>query len=319
MRRRTLVASLPAGAIASVAGCLDWTTSYRTVSLEPVDYERFTDGITRGGSDLRPSPLVENLVSSVLDGDSIELEVLGDFTLFDGSTSGVRSSFHYWNGDAVYRFSRERLERGDVTGPEYEISRVHRLPDDVSPNDDEEVLSFSDLPRYEQWRVHDPFVFDDGRLIHFSGSTIIGYLDPEWESESLLFDGISQRFLEFNDRYVELTEGREKTASIERIRFSVERTAPDAQAFAERHLDEHAVDAASLSEDTRDVLAEVQDNGGSVTTSDEDSEYEDRKRTIEELRSERKDANTAVTRGQAMYIRYEGEYYLLRWGSHTAP
>lgn len=319
MHRRTLVTSLPAGAIASLAGCLDWTTAYHSVSLEPVDYERFADGITREASDLRTSPLVERLVSNVIGGESIELEVGEDFTLFDGRSSGVDDAFYYRHEGAVYRISRATLERGDVTGPEYEISRVHRLPDDVSPTDEGEILPFSELPRDEQWRVHETFAFRDGRLIHFSGSAIIGYLDPERNAESLLFDGISQRFLEFNEKYVELAEGEEKTASVERIRFTAEQTAPDEQAFAEQLLDEHAIDAASLSEDARDVLADVRANGGSLRTSDEDDGFEERKRTIEELKSKRRDANSTVTRKKAMYIRYEGEYYLLRWGSHTAP
>lgn len=318
VNRRTLLASLPAGAAASIAGCSDWTTAYLDISLKPVDHTEFTTEMTKGEDDLIPSSFIETLVATLIDGVSIELEILEDFRIFERQSSDAKP-LYYWTGAEIYQLNREVLDGGGVTGPEYEVSRVHRLPEDVSPEDDDEILSFSDLPLYDQWRLHDTFKYQDGQLIHFTGSTIVGYLDAERKANSILLGGVSQRFLEVNDKYLELEVGKAKTTTAEQIRVSAEQFATDERTFTERILGEHAIDATSMSNDVQDLLADIQENDGSISLSDEESGFAERKETVEQLESKREEVNELATREMGLYIRYDEEYYLLSWRSHVAP
>ncbi|NUB93726.1 hypothetical protein HT576_22360 [Haloterrigena sp. SYSU A121-1] len=87
MHRRTLLASLPAGAVASIAGCADWTTAYHDITLEPVSHTEYANEMTKRADDLSPSPFIENIVSTLVNGESIELEVLGEFDVLNGRST----------------------------------------------------------------------------------------------------------------------------------------------------------------------------------------------------------------------------------------
>lgn len=320
MHRRALIASLPVGAVPLFSGCVDWTTASHRISLASVDSAEVTHNATRTADDLSPSPLVGDLVSALLDEEAITLELSGSLDMFE------HSSFHHGpvyyrteEGEPVYRFDRETLDEGTVTGPKYEISRIHDLPDDVSATDEGEVLPFTDLPEYERWRVHEAFTFSDGRLIFFTNSVVIGYLEPDWEENSRLLGGVEQRFLEFNDRYVELKERETVSEPVQRIRVSGERFAEDEDSFAERILDEYAVDATAMSEDAQQLLDDVRENGGSLTTSNEDSGFEEQREILEEFESKRAETETPPGERPGAYILYEDEYYRLSWSSHVAP
>ena len=318
MHRRTLLASLPAGAMSIVAGCSDWTTSYHSVSLDPVNHAEIADNTTKTAADLVPSLLIDDLIATVLEGDAVELETITELRILTDPPSSDES-FYYQDESAVYEISRERLTAGGITGPKYSASRGAKLPDDVSPTDEDEVLPFTDLPAHDQWRLHETFEFYKGRLIVFDNTTTVGYLEPDREADSRLFDGIRQRFLEYNGKYIELAKLEEGTAVAERIRVSAAQIAANATAFAEHLLDQYAVDATSLSEETQELLNEVQENGGSISASDEDDGFEQREVVLAQLQAERREMDMPIAGGTEMYLSDENEYYRFHWSSHTAP
>ncbi|MFD1562190.1 hypothetical protein ACFR99_01210 [Haloarchaeobius amylolyticus] len=318
MYRRTLLASLQVGAVSTVAGCSDWTTSYHSVSLDPVDHAEIADDATKTAADLVPSLLIDDLIATILEGDAVELETITELKILTDPSSND-GSFYYRDESSVYEISRERLTAGGITGPEYRASRKTKLPDDVSPTEEDEVLPFADLPAHDQWRIHETFEFYEGRLISFENTTTVGYLESDRETDSRLFGGIRQRFLEYNGKYIELAKLKEGTAVAEHVRVSAEQIASNEKAFAEHLLDRHAVDATSLNEDTRELLNEVQENGGSISASDEDDGFEERETVLAQLQAERREMDMPIAGENEMYILYEDDYYRFHWSSHTAP
>lgn len=324
MHRRTLVAGLTIGAVSSVAGCLDVQGQPQSIHLKPVDPATISDDAARSIDELAQSPLIRDLVPTLLDGETIELETTADFEILDypsaadGSPSFTEGSFYYQNGETFYRIDQETLEEGRVTGPEYEVSRIDTLPDDVSADDEDEVLSFSDLPEYEQWRIHETFVFSDGRLIFFSDSVVVGYLELARQENSRLVDGIEQRYLEFNGNYIEIDEVGTNRSTVERVRVSATQVAADEVSFGDYIIEEYAVDAASMSTDVQELLKALRENDGTITATDEeeDEEFEQWEDALEDLESKRSEIEVPTERAYGtneIRLRYDDRYYHLVW------
>ncbi|WP_265111090.1 hypothetical protein [Halosolutus halophilus] len=326
MHRRTFLAGLPTGALISLAGCAAWGGSWggyssREITLERVDIEaastEITDHATVTDADLVPSPFVTELFSRLRDGERIELEEI-DLELFDRRVH--HSPVYHERDGEIYRIDRIVVNAGPVTGPEYHVSRIGNLPDDVSADDNAEVLSFAELPEVDQWRLHEAFSFSEraGGLIFFSDSTVIGYHDPDHETNSVLIDGIDQRFLDIDGDYVELERGEEASVRVEHVRLAAEYIADDTESFAEYALGHQAIERTELHPELQELLDELQANEGSLyADSEEDSEkYDELNRYIDQLRMAKKDQRIL---GPGLYIWYEGEYYRVNWHADHAP
>lgn len=323
MRRRTILAGFPAGASLFLGGCAGWGGySSREITLESVEIkdvaDRLARNVTATESDLIPSPYVRDLFSRLRNGERIEVEAI-DLEFID--RGHTEFPLYHEADDGIYRVDRTVLNAGPVTGPEYHVSRVGILPDDVDPNDDDEVLRFAELPEVERWRLHEAFSFSDDpddALKFFGDSTVIGYHDPDNEADSVLLDGLDQRYLDVDGDYVELEEKEERSARVEHIRLAAEHVADDLEAFAEYALGLDAVDANELSPDLQELFDELRTGDGSLyADSDDDSEkYEELGRLGEKLADAQRDQRLL---SGGLYIRYEGEYYRISLHSDHAP
>lgn len=323
MRRRTLLTGVPACVLASFAGCanrLDPDPDEIEIALEPVEIDAIADDVTDRATvtddGLVPSPYVTALIDRLRDGEQVELESI-DLELVDSRRHDPL--YHRADGE-IYRIDETVLAAGRISGPEYEVSRIGSLPDDVAPDDEDAVLSFADLPSVERWRLHEAFSFseDTEGLIFFSDSVVVGYHDPDHAANSVLVDGVEQRFLDVDGDYVELTDGEERTVRAEHVRVTAERIADDTESFAEYALDRHALAADELPRDLRHLLEKLRANDGRLfaARADDEERYEELSRYLDLLRETTEDeADDQWVFGYGLYLWYDGDYYRLTW--HT--
>lgn len=323
MRRRALLTGGPAGVLASLAGCanrLDPDPDEIEIALDPVEVDAIADDVTDRATvsddGLVPSPYVSALIDRLRDGDRVELEPI-DLELAESRQHDP--VYHRADGE-IYRIDETVLAAGRVTGPEYEVSRINGLPDDVSPDDEDAVLSFADLPSVDRWRLHEGFSFseDTEGLIFFGDSVVVGYRDPEHEANSMLVDGVTQRYFEVEGDYVELTEGEERTARAEHVRLTAERIADDLESFTEYALDRNALAADELPRDLPQLLEELHANDGRLfaARADDEERYDELSRYLDPLRETAEDeADDQWMFGYGLYLWDDGDYYRLTW--HT--
>ncbi|RKD93537.1 hypothetical protein [Halopiger aswanensis] len=323
MRRRALLTGVPAGVLASLAGCadrLDPDPDEIEIALEPVEVdaiaEDVTDRATVTDDDLVPSPYLSELIYRLRDGEQAELEPI-DLEVVD---SRRHDPVYHRAGGEIYRIDETVLAAGRITGPEYEVSRINNLPDDVSPDDEDAVLSFADLPPADQWRLHEAFSFSEETegLIFFSDSVVVGYHDPEHEANSMLLDGVTQRYLEVEGDYVELTAGDERTARVEHVRLTAERIADDPESFTEYALDRNALTADELPRVLPQLLEKLHANDGRLfaARADDEERYDELSRYLNLLRETAEDeAADQWMFGYGLYLWDDGDYYRLTW--HT--
>lgn len=310
-----MLTGLPVVASLLLSGCANWGYSSREASLESVEIEDAVSHLARHAtvaeSDLIPSPYVRDLFSRLRDGEQIEIEAI-DLEFRDGGHTEF--PLYYEATDGIYRINKAVLNTGPVTGPKYHVSRVGSLPDDIDPDDEGEVLPFAELPEVERWRLHEAFGFSsdpDDALNFFGDSTLIGYHDPDHEADSVLINGLDQRYLDVDGDYVELERKEERSAQVEHARLAAEHLVDDLDAFAEYALGLEAVDASDLPPDLRELFDELRAGDGSLyADSDEASEkYEELGRLGKQLADTRED-HRILSGG--LYIRYEQEYYRMQ-------
>ncbi|WP_226008030.1 hypothetical protein [Natrinema salinisoli] len=210
--------------------------------------------MTGSKDDLVPSPLVIGLIDKLLSGDEVDLEVR-DIEILENTS--YNAFFHYVDGGSFYRIGEKTLEKGTVTGLKYEVSRSG-TEQDIS---EEDVLPMSDLPYHDQWLLHDSLsISDTGGVIPFSDTLVAGYLDSDYQANSLLVDGIDEQFIKFSDRYIKLEEEGEHSSSIERVRYTAELVGEDPISFGEYVTKRYAVKASDLSTDAHDLLDRIDES-----------------------------------------------------------
>lgn len=321
MNRRALLAGLGCATLGT-AGCLDWSgpaycSSGYSFSMSRANAADVRRRESNTDADLNASPLVTDLVSRVLDGESVTLEVESAPDLFGGRAS--EETAYVERDGTFYELSREMLEEGTVTGPEYGVSRSGHLSDSVS---DEEIAPFSALPPQDQWRLHDALsLSDEGGVIVFSDSFVAGYLDPDFREGSRLVSGIDWQYVEFGGRYVELEERGTATAPAVRFRYAADSVATDAESFADHVVGQRGVEFAELSAAARDLVSDLEENdeielclsvsGGESDDIDEANESE--RRAIDELRS-----NDEPEPDGIVYLRHDGIDYEVDWERETS-
>lgn len=283
--------------------------------VNPDDVRRLA---TNTVTDLNSSPLISDLVSRVLDGETVVLEVEAPLDLFNWPATEETSYFE--RDETFYEISSWTLDRGTVTGPEYAVSLSEHLPETVS---DEDVASFSALPSQDRWRLHDALVLSEytGEIVS-ADSFVAGYLDSDLREGSRLASGIDRRFVEFDGRYLELTERGTETAPAVRHRYSAAPVATDVDSFADHIAAQRAVESSDLSPAAQDLVTNLAAegevdichtvSGGESDRIDEADESE--RRAITELQS-----YTDATKGsQTVYIRHDGDEYALDWSHSTS-
>jgi len=294
--------------------------------MKPVDYTAVTRRVTRTTTDIEESPFVKEFVTTLLTGEEVHLEIEDNLNLFKDTPH--EETIYFRKDDVFYELSRETLEEGTVTGPNYKVSRNGVTPEDLS---EENILPMDDLPYYDQWRLYDVLhISDTGGITPFSDSFIAGYLNSDSHTESLLVNGVEQQFIEYNGQYIRLEEQGEGTASIDRVRFWAEPITENIDTFGKHIADQQALEATALSTDAQDLIRRLEENHSvAICTnvaggeSDEIEEADESEReAINELESLSENTTLSYvdapsqTGKRILYIRHDGEEYEISW-EHT--
>lgn len=315
MRRRELLSGLSVATMGAVAGCLDLgpmegcmsTLTVRFVPLSGADIAEL-EAVTI--DTLNDNPVLKKLISRTLNGEAVEFETITGVPL--------REFTYFEEDERFYRFVEESVETGEVAGPTYTISRDGETGD-VS---EDELLSFTDLPRHDQWRVSEALQFTQGGalLFNFSETIVAGYLDSQDQEESMLAGGVNHNYIDFYGSYVKIEQGEEDTASVNRIRQSAELVADSMDRFTDHILQQKGIElidvdqeVAELIEKTkanrsRSLVIETCDISGAKNKEYEDTFY-DLEHEIEEAREAAGDPTPIVENdlSNEYYVRYKGE------------
>jgi len=308
-RRQVLVAA--AGGLAGLAGCVGGCTYWTDLTFEPLDSEGIADRESTSDID-GGSALVTELARDTLEGEEPTLETLSRSPL---------SWLQYveWDG-GYYEIHEEVVAEGEVSGPEYELSRGR----DDEPELDDDALSFEELPVVDQWRLNEAadFAIDQLSSMSFETTVIAGYLSEDATAQSVLADGIEQSTLSVDGTRAELTKLDDTTASAERIQFSAIRVADDAEAFATDILEEQGAELPAVSDDVEWLLQSVReddDNRISICRSDDEDEDDDRlerqQAAVDELQTVMNDLEADPdTPDRISYVRFEDEWHHISLG-----
>lgn len=313
MRRRAVISGLATGAASAIAGCVGvggGCVSGTDVDFERVDADAIASDAAR--SDLEEFPsMTADLAVRTLDGETPVVEVT--------RRSPLEWLTYVDRDGRFYELVIETVAKGEVTGPEYELSRERDGPDDVPPD---EVLSFAALPQHDRWRLNDALGFEIEHLGKASVSTsvVAGYLEADDRDASKLAAGVDASFLGVDGAYAALERVGDGTETTRRVRHVAEPIADDADAFADHVLERRGAAFPEPSDELRAFLEEVRENDGHVSVCDHELEDEDEERVEATRREAVAELEATLTELEAAddtpdrieYVRYDGEWYRIR-------
>ena len=324
MNRREVLVGLSVGAVGAVAGCLGGGCASGTgITFEPVDADTIATAETT--ADLSEAPaMAADLADRTLEGETPIVQTTG--------RSPIGWLTYVDRDGRFYEISTEVVAEGEVSGPEYALSRDRDTTDDL---DREDAISFDELPEPDRWLVNEAadFNIESVDQMAFSTEFVGGFLDPDDGEKSVLADGVDDSLVTVDGTAVELDRLGEGTATATRIRHSVELVAEGTDEFADRVLAARGAELVDPDEQVRVLLADVEANGGRMDVCDQelDDEHEnadDHREGVEALRSkltelepgsadvggnESADPDAVggdeTARDAPDYVRYEGEWY----------
>ncbi|MCU4925655.1 hypothetical protein OB905_06600 [Halobacteria archaeon AArc-dxtr1] len=305
-RREILAGAAAAGAVvlAGCEGCLGGSRRFHFQEISPAEIAK-QEASTM--TDVAYNPLLEDLVSRLLDEEEVIIETMAA-SLLDERT-------HFREEEQFYWIEEEVLEENEVTGPQYTISGQHHTT--VS---DDEALSITDLPRHDQWRITDAVEFNDDGEVDLNVSTAVtaGYLDADDHSESLLVDGLDHQYIDFHGSYLEAERGDEESATVNRIQLSAT-PAESTEQFIDNVLEKYGTELSHVDDDASYLINETKQAGGSLRfeTCEQDDgpqstpEYEGYNQLQDEI--EDTPESSRDLHREEYYVLYEDEWYSVRF------
>lgn len=212
-----------------------------------------------------------------------------------------------------YKINEEKIDEGGISGPKYVLSRDSET-EDQSPDD---VLSFDNLPRHDQWRVNEAADFNIENLegMQFSIPFIAGYLDSDDQEESILAAGIDDPCLKAYGSIAELKYTGEEEDTAQQYRYTAELVSEDVDSFFDYVLARRGSTSFDPSDNIRTLLDEAKENDGHVTVcnpsenEDEDEEAAERRWNAANELDTMLLSDVAPAEKRPKYVQYEGDWY----------
>lgn len=272
MNRRSLITCISTGAICAIAGCASSTEcSGIDVQFYSVDAETIASQVASDRDDM-PQMMTE-LAIQTAKGNEPMVE-----TIHGGPLSWLT---YLGKGGKYYEISEEIVDEGRVSGPKYELS----FNDGAESQSSDDVLSFDNLPRHDQWRINEAADFSIEELIGETPPFIAGYLDSDNQEESKLAAGIDESALEVNGSVAELRRTGEGKNIAQQFRYTAETVFEDADSFSDYVLDRRGSTSFEPSDDIRMLLDEAKENDGHVRVCDDDASEDEDEEAAERRRN----------------------------------
>lgn len=275
MNRRSLVSCICTGAISAIAGCAnnrenESSTSCIHVEFHSVDTEAIASQEASGIDDM--PQMMKELAVQAAKGDEPMVEMTR------GDPLGWLSYLE--KGGKYYKISEEVVDEGRISGPKYELS-FNNAAENQSSDD---VLSFDNLPRHDQWRVNEAadFSMDSPERISETLPFVAGYLDSDNQEESTLAVDINETALEVNGSVGELRRTGEGENSAQQFRYTAETVFEDDDSFSDYVLDRRGYTSFEPSDDIQMLLDEVKENDGRVVVCDDDASMDEDEEAAEQ-------------------------------------